>query len=44
MARRQENEPLYKTFRNFIDLCLLQDKLLLWLQNEYWTLENLHHV
>jgi hypothetical protein len=44
MARRQENEPLYKAFREFFDRCLIQNKSLLWPQNEYWTLDNLHSI
>ena len=44
MARRQENEPIYKAFRDFIDLCILQDKSFLWPQENYWTLNNLKSV
>jgi hypothetical protein len=44
MARRPENEALYKIFRDFLDLCLIQNRSLLWPDKEYWTLENLYAI
>lgn len=44
MARRAENEILYKTFQDFLNLCLIQNHSLLWPEKEFWTLENLYSV
>ena len=41
MARRSENEPIYKVFHKFIEQCLIKDKSLLWPDENYWTLNNL---
>jgi hypothetical protein len=44
MARRAENESLYKTFGEFMDRCLLKNRSLLWPDKDYWTLENLYEL
>ena len=44
MARRPDNEILYKTFRKFLDLCLIQNRSLLWPDKEFWTLDSLNVV
>jgi 5-methylcytosine-specific restriction protein B len=44
MARRSENETIYKIFHNFIEQCLLGDKSLLWPNENFWTLNNLMSV
>jgi hypothetical protein len=44
MARRPDNEILYKTFREFLDLCLIQNRSLLWPEKEFWTLDSLNTV
>jgi len=41
MARRPSNEILYETFQDFLNLCLIQNRSLLWPDREFWTLENL---
>ncbi|ABW68518.1 hypothetical protein [Desulfosudis oleivorans] len=40
MARRIENEGLYNTIKLFFEKCLLEDKSLLWPDQNYWTLDN----
>jgi hypothetical protein len=39
MARRPENESLYRTMNTFLDNCLLSSNSLLWPNKNYWTLE-----
>lgn len=40
MARLPEFEILYKTFHSFADLCLINNKSILWPDKEIWTPEN----
>lgn len=44
MARHPECEMIYETFSNFTELCLIQDKSLLWPDEDAWTLENLEAI
>jgi hypothetical protein len=44
MARRPNNEILYKVFQEFIDLCLLKNQSLLWPDKEVWTPNNISEV
>jgi hypothetical protein len=44
MARRPNNEILYKVFQDFINLCLLKDQSLLWPDKEIWTRGNVAEV
>ena len=44
MARRPDNEILYKTFREFLDICLIQNRSLLWPDKEFWTLDSLNAI
>lgn len=44
MARRSNNEILYKVFQDFLDLCLLQNRSLMWPEKKAWTLENVSNV
>jgi len=44
MARRSNNEILYKVFQDFINLCLLKDQSLLWPDKELWTRKNVADV
>lgn len=44
MAHRDENEPLYKTIRLFIDRCMISNQSLLWPEKAYWTLANIKDI
>lgn len=44
MARRPNDEILYKVFRDFLSQCLIQNRSLLWKEKKVWTLENLYKV
>ena len=44
MARRAENETLYKKFGEFMERCLIQNRSLIWPDKEYWTMENLYEL
>lgn len=44
MAHRPDNEILYKTFRDFMNQCLIKNRSLLWPEDNFWTIENLHSV
>ena len=44
MARRKENKSLYDTFNKFMNLCLIENKSLLWSDKQYWTLNNLQKI
>lgn len=37
MARRHQDKLLYNTFKNFLNLCLLEDHSLIWPDIEVWT-------
>jgi MoxR-like ATPase len=41
MARMTEFQPLYDAFHKFQELCLVQDRSLLWQDQPIWTLANL---
>lgn len=40
MARNPENEPLYKAYQDFAQLCLVEDRSLLWPDRVLWTPAN----
>lgn len=44
MARYATFDPLYQTFRVFMQRCLLEDRSLLWPEREVWTIVNLEQV
>lgn len=44
MARRPNNELLYKVFKEFLDLCILNNRSLLWPDEKSWTSENVSEV
>jgi hypothetical protein len=44
MARRANNEVLYKVFKDFLRLCLIEDHSLLWPDKKIWTPENVLEV
>ena len=44
MAKRKENEFLYKAFQDFLNLCLLQNRSILWPDKEIWTPETVAEV
>jgi hypothetical protein len=44
MARRPNNEILYKAFQDFSKLCLLDKKSLLWPDKNFWIGENILEV
>lgn len=37
MARRPNDAPLYSVFGRFLDLCIKNDKSLLWPERQAWT-------
>jgi hypothetical protein len=44
MARHPHNKVLYKRYTDFSNLCLIQNRSLLWPDKEYWTLDSLHLI
>lgn len=44
MARRPNNEILYKTFQDFLKLCLMNNRSLLWPEKDIWTPQNIGEV
>ncbi len=44
MAFRKENEILYKIFQDFINLCIMDDKSLLWPERESWSMKNINEI
>jgi hypothetical protein len=44
MAIREENEILYRTFKDFANRCFVQDTSLLWPDKSFWTLANLKEL
>ncbi len=44
MARRAENEVLFKVFKDFQRLSLIEDRSLLWPDKKIWTRENVMEV
>jgi hypothetical protein len=44
MARRPENEILYKALKDYLKLCVIEDRSLLWPEKRIWTSENILEV
>jgi hypothetical protein len=44
MARLPNKEVLYKTFGDFLRLCIVENKSLLWPDKEAWTLHNVQAI
>jgi len=44
MARNPENEPLYKAYQDFAQLCLVEDRSLLWPDKNLWTPANVSAI